>query len=78
MGVRLYDSAWVRLEGHDAPLRVSKDEKNPSYYIIGDHKYDIDGRAISSEAPKIAELLSLQSAKEAGLKADYNRDVSEF
>ncbi len=77
MTIRLYESAWVELEGVERPLQVFKDRKNPAAFNVGDYQYDIDGRPIKStiDAPNIARLHSLQSAREAGLATQYDRDV---
>ncbi len=74
MSIRLYESAWVDLEGQERPVQAHKDPKNAAAFNIGDYQYDIDGRPMpaSSGAPKIVAIYNLQSAKEAGLKADYN------
>ncbi|MGA9658324.1 MAG: hypothetical protein WBQ60_04400 [Asticcacaulis sp.] len=77
MGIRLYDSAWVKVENQELALQVRKDSKNPAAFNVGDYQYDIDGMPLktSEGAPKIESLHSLQSAKEAGLRTEYNRDV---
>ena len=77
MGIRLYDSAWVMLEGVPEPLQVSKDRLNAAAFNVGDFQYDIDGRPLKSnlQAPAIVSLHSLQSAKEAGLRTTYARDI---
>jgi hypothetical protein len=77
MAIRLYESAWVELEGQGMPLQVFKDRKNPAVFNIGDFQYDIDGRPMKSspDAPSIMRLHSLQSAKDAGLPTDYRRDI---
>jgi len=77
MGIRLYDSAWVAVEGIKEALQVRKDGRNPAAFNVGDFQYDIDGRPLTSasEAPQILQLHSLQSAKEAGLQVRYDRDV---
>jgi hypothetical protein len=74
MSLRLYDSAWVMVEGAEQPQRVSKDRKNPAAFNIGDYQYDIDGYGLvrDTNAPKIVEILSLQAVKEAGLRTDYD------
>jgi len=74
MGIRLYESAWVDLEGHDRPFQVHRDTRNAAAFNVGGFQYDIDGRPMpnSSGAPKILSIYNLQAAKEAGLKADYN------
>ncbi len=76
MGIRLYDSAWVVVEGREQPLQVFKDKRNPAAFSVGDFQYDIDGRPLSatSGTPAITGLHSLQSAKEAGLRTEYDRD----
>lgn len=77
MGIRLYDSAWVIVEAREEPLQVQKDSRNPAAFNVGEYQYDIDGRALSTSvgAPLIVSLHSLQSAKEAGLRTAYNRDI---
>lgn len=76
--MRLYETAWVQVEGIEQPLQVFKDRANPAAFNVGDFQYDIDGRAFrtSPDAPRILRILSLQEAKEAGLRQDYNRDIS--
>ncbi len=70
MGMRLYDTAWVELEGVQVPMQVFKDLKKPGMFSVGGFHYDIDGRALETEVgtPAIVRLLTLQSAKEAGLR----------
>lgn len=77
MGIRLYDSAWVAVDGINAALQVRKDGRNPAAFNVGDFQYDIDGRPLPSnpDAPTILQLHSLQSAKEAGLQVRYDRDI---
>ena len=77
MAIRLYDSAWVRVEGNDQPLQVVRDPKNPAAFNIGDFQYDIDARPLRGpdSAPTITMICSLQSAREAGLSTAYKRDV---
>ena len=77
MSIRLYDSAWVIVENGQEPLQVHKDGRNPAAFNVGEYQYDIDGRALSTStgAPLIVSLHSLQSAKEAGLRTAYNRDI---
>lgn len=74
MSLRLYDSAWVMVEGMEHPQRVTKDRKNPAAFNVGDHQYDIDGYGLvrGDNPPKITEILSLQAVKEAGLRSDYD------
>jgi hypothetical protein len=78
MGLRLYDSAWVTVAGLAEPLQVRKDRKNPAIFNVGDFQYDIDGRPtlVSVNAPVLTGLHSLQSAKEAGLRTDYNHNAA--
>ncbi len=77
MAIRLYDSAWVRIEGRDEAMQVRRDRKNPAAFNVGDHQYDIDGRPLhrADGAPLIISIHSLQSAREAGLSTTYNRDM---
>ena len=74
MSTRLYDTAWVSVEGVEQPLQVQKDRRNPAAFIVGDYSYDIDGRplALQGAAPKILNLHSLQSAREAGLRINID------
>ena len=75
MAIRLYDSAWVRIEGSDDALQVQKDIKNPAAFNIGDHQYDIDARPLrlADGVPAIVFIHSLQSAREAGLSTQYRQ-----
>ncbi len=77
MAIRLYQSAWVRVEGNDSPLQVERDRKNAAAFNVGDFQYDIDGRPLtpSSGSPAIVTVLSLQAAREAGLTTVYNGDM---
>ena len=77
MAIRLYQSAWVRIEGNDKAFQVARDRKNPAAFNVGDHQYDIDGRPLraSDQAPAIVSVLSLQAVREAGLATDYNGDM---
>ena len=80
VSTRLYDTAWVSVEGIEHPLQVQKDRRNPAAFIVGDYSYDIDGRPLASQgplalqatAPKILNLHSLQSAREAGLRINVD------
>ena len=74
MGIRLYDSAWVVVEGLEQPLQARKDPRNPAAFNVGDHQYDIDGRALrtTDAVPRITAIHSLQSAREAGLRIQYD------
>ena len=77
MTIRLYESAWVRVEGRDEPLQVQRDRRNAAAFNVGDYQYDIDARPLRGAelAPPIIAILSLQSAREAGLATQYNRDM---
>ncbi len=77
MAIRLYQSAWVRIDGNDKPLQVHRDRKNAAAFNIGDHQYDIDGRPLQSadSVPRILAVLSLQAVREAGLATDYSGDM---
>ena len=74
MGTRLYDTAWVSVEGVEQPLQVRKDKRNPAAFVVGDYFYDIDGRAMGSQGPvpRILTVHSLQSAREIGLKVSVD------
>ena len=75
--MRLYESAWVELEGLETPLRVYKDFRNSAMFRVGDYQYDIDGRPFNTTlgVPKIKRLHTLQSAREAGLDTQYRKDI---
>ena len=77
MTIRLYENAWVELDGQGRSLQVFKDRKNPAAFNIGEYQYDIDGRPLKStvDAPTIVRLHSLMTARNAGLSIQYNRDV---
>ena len=75
MSTRLYDTAWVSVEGVDQPLQVRKDKRNPALFFVGDFIYDIDGRAMGSQGasvPRILTVHSLQSAREIGLRVNVD------
>ncbi|GGZ32366.1 hypothetical protein GCM10011273_18120 [Asticcacaulis endophyticus] len=67
MSVRLYDSAWVMVEGSDVPMAVRKDLRNLANFRVGEFTYDIDGRAVADQigTPAITAILSLQAVQEA-------------
>ena len=77
MATRLYDSAWVRIEGSEQPLQVRRDRRNAGTFHIGGHAYDIDGRPLqpSDIAPAIVTVLSLQAVRDAGLLTTYIGDM---
>ena len=65
--MRLYDTAWVELDGTDVPVQVFKDPKNAGIFTVLGYQYDIDARPLKSTTavPAIVKLHSLQSAREA-------------
>jgi hypothetical protein len=73
MSIRLYDSAWVLFRDSDVPQQVQKDRTNPAVFLVGNYRYDIDGRPYSGgEAmPDIVEMLSMSSARDRGLPTSY-------
>ncbi|ESQ76680.1 hypothetical protein ABAC402_03115 [Asticcacaulis sp. AC402] len=71
MNFRLYESAWVVVEGSDAAMQAHRDPLRPGAFRVGEFSYDIDARALSPEAPKLLSILSLQAAREAGLRSNY-------
>jgi len=77
MAIRLYESAWVRVEGSDKPLQVHRDRKSAAAFNVGEYQYDIDARPLrpADQAPSIVAVLNLQAVREAGLATDYNRDL---
>ena len=74
MGIRLYDSVWVELEGSAEPIQVRRDPRNLAAFRAGDFQYDIDGRPLNLliNVPRIIRLHNLQSAREAGLPMRYD------
>jgi len=76
--MRLYESAWVLIEGHEQPVQVSRDRNNAAAFNVADWQYDIDGRPFKTtpDAPPLVKILSLQAAREAGLRQDYNKDIT--
>ncbi len=76
--MRLYESAWVQIEGQDHPVQVSRDRHNAAAFNVADWQYDIDGRPMKAnpDAPRLVKILSLQAAREAGLRTDYNKDIT--
>lgn len=76
MSFRLYESAWVHVEGLDHPVRVFKDRQLAGSFIVEGHRYDIDARALSSDhsAPRLTGLLSMQDVREVGLRCDYGSE----
>ena len=73
MSFRLYESAWVRVDGFDEPFQVRKDPQRLGTFLVAGHSYDIDARPVtpSAEVPAIASLLSVQAVREAGLRSSY-------
>lgn len=79
MSFRLYESAWVMVEGVEAPCQVHKDTVNLAAFNINGYQYDIDARVLpaSSGAPPILRILSIQDAKEVGLRSHYSGDIEK-
>jgi hypothetical protein len=78
MGIRLYDTAWVRFADPDLPpAQVIKNTKNPAIFEINGHQYDIDGRSAAATVlvPEIAAILPLSEVRALGLQQNYNRDI---
>ncbi len=73
MSFRLYESAWVRVDGVEAPVQVHKATQSPGTFLVAGNAYDIDARSIdpSSGAPAITAILSIQAVHEAGLRSHY-------
>ncbi|EGF89233.1 hypothetical protein ABI_45800 [Asticcacaulis biprosthecium C19] len=69
---RLYESAWVLVEGLEAPVQVHKDPGKPGAFRVGEHLYDIDARAMTAGSPKLLSILSLQAMSGAGLLGRSN------
>ncbi len=69
MSIRLYDTAWIELEGQATPIQARRDTFRHDVFHVGDHAYDIDGRPVSAtpDQPRIVRVLSLQSVREIGL-----------
>jgi len=69
MSIRLYDTAWIELEGAETPMQARRDIQRHDLYRVGDYAYDIDGRPSTAtpDAPRIVRVLSLQSVREVGL-----------
>lgn len=66
----------TRLLRAGSSLQVVKNRENPAIFDVCDYQYDIDARPTKStpDAPAIVRLHILQSAKDAGLVADYKSD----
>ena len=72
MSFRLYESAWVMVEGIEAPVAVHRDPVNRAAFQVGDCQYDVDARPLHPrDAPPILSILSLQAVREAGLHSNY-------
>ena len=69
MSIRLYDTAWIELEGHSAPIQVRRDSDRPDIFRGGGFEYDIDGRpkAAIEMTPRVVRILNLQTVRETGL-----------
>lgn len=73
MSFRLYESAWVRVDGLEDPIQAHKDPRLPGTFLVGGNSYDIDARPVDPQAgaPAIASILSIQAVHEAGLRSYY-------
>lgn len=73
MSFRLYESAWVQIEGVEKPAEVHRDRLSPAAFNVEGFQYDIDARALpgTSGAPRLLSILSLQAIREAGLHGHY-------
>ena len=76
MSFRLYESAWVRVDGREEPLQAHKHPSDAGVFVVGDHLYDVDARPAAADmaAPALLSILSLDSIRSAGLSSGYNRD----
>jgi hypothetical protein len=79
MSFRLYESAWVVVEGVEAPCQVHKDADNLAAFNVDGFQYDIDARPLRTSvgAPAILRILSIQDAKEFGLRSHYSGDIEK-
>lgn len=77
--MRLYDSAWVRVDGSDTPVQAFKNKRNAALFDVGDYQYDIDGRASPSDlaTPILRKLLSLSEIRELALSSGITREVQQ-
>lgn len=77
MSFRLYESAWVVVEGVEQPLQVHRNLLNRAAFDVGGFQYDIDARALRPDAatPQILSILSLEAVRDAGLRSNYGRDI---
>lgn len=77
MSFRLYESAWVVVDGVEEPVHVHKDRVNPAVFHVGEHLYDIDARPVQLHraTPRILSILSLSEVRDAGLRSGYDRDI---
>jgi len=75
MSFRLYESAWVRIDGVDEPVQAHKDRHVPGAFLVNGNSYDIDARPVdpASGAPLIRSILSIQAVHEAGLRSHYGK-----
>ena len=78
MTFRLYESAWVAVDGIAEPQQVHRDAINRAAFNIGSFQYDIDARALDKDAPRILSLLTLQDVREARLSNQYGRDAEPY
>jgi hypothetical protein len=68
---RLYESAWVVVDGGDKPAQVRKHPGKPGYFQVGEFTYDIDACTVDAGAPRLLSVLNLEAAREARLHSDY-------
>ena len=70
MRFRLYENAWVQIDGVEQPVQAHKDPINRAAFNVGGYQYDIDARAMPGEtnAPALVSILSLADIREAGLQ----------
>lgn len=78
MSIRLYESAWVTVEGAEEPCQARRDPSSGAVFIVNGHRYDVDARAVAKgeDTPAILSILSLQAMRESGLRSGYDRDVT--
>ncbi len=70
MSFRLYENAWVQIDGVEQPVQAHKDPINRAAFNVGGYRYDIDARAMPGEtnAPALVRILSLADIRDAGLQ----------
>ena len=77
MSFRLYEGAWVQVEGREAPAQARKDRSNLAAFNVAGHQYDIDARPLvaADGAPALLSLLNLQAVREKGLNSGHGPDL---